>query len=90
MKILILLLMSIGIIGCGNTIECKLVKEGEVKKVEYLQGNFSSRDKTIIYFIDGTSQVLFGQHSVPYKKIKLYDCAGDCINGGYEIKNLED
>lgn len=56
MKRIILSILIIIIFSCSE--ELFLVKEGKIIKVEYLQGNWNSNDKTIIYFEDNTSWIL--------------------------------
>lgn len=71
-KILFMFLIFI-VAGCCEN-KCSLIKEGEVVKVDYLQGNFGEDSKTIFYFSDGATQVLVGNYSIPTKKIKIYEC----------------
>jgi hypothetical protein len=70
--LVVAMLFCSAVCGCDNKPDWKLWKEGEVAKVEYLQGNFSESPKTIIYFTDGSTCALHYSWSVPYKNIKLY------------------
>ena len=59
----------------------KELARGIYDKVEYLQGNYSASNKTILYFADGRTHVLQEHRSIPYSK-------GDAVvvlsNGAYK------
>lgn len=66
-RLLFIAVMVLGLSGCETT--TKILGQGEVEKVEYLQGNFSAVPKTIIKFKNGGYAVMLGNHSIPYRKV---------------------
>lgn len=82
------ILLIIVLIGCApKEATYTLIKEGEVSRVEYIQGNFSARDKTAIYFTDGTCIVSRCHRSVPHKKIRVIQDSR-YSNGYFTIEQL--
>jgi len=49
----------------------EIVGQGEVASVDYLQGNWSSSDKTIVRFKDGSTAALDGSWSIPIGNITI-------------------
>ncbi len=60
MKVLKLfcIVLLLFVFGCSNKHE--FIGSGRFDHAEYLQGNFGSSDKTIIYFKDGSNVIIEG------------------------------
>jgi len=85
MKIkLLILVLLVCLVGCGQEPEFKMINKGEVSKVEYQKGDFSNSPKTIIYFVDGRIAYLTGGYPIPGKKIEIYEKRA----GRYKIEEV--
>lgn len=76
MRVIILGICVMLLSGCGFTEEHSEYKTCEVSRVEYISSQYSRI--TVLYFIDGSTVVLRGYHSVPSKVVTIMQ--RHCIN----------
>ena len=69
-KKIILICICLFLAGCAE--EERMVCEGTLLKVEYLQESWGGQSKTILHFTDKTTYVLLGMHHIPYKNIVVH------------------
>ena len=70
------------LLGCSSMQEppYQLIKQGEVAKVEYLQGSYFASTKTIVNFKDGSYVVMDGDAYTIPNNVALYKA--DFVRGG--------
>ena len=86
LSLIILLVSMFFIFGCQEN--RMYLCEGIYERTEYKMGGFSSSDKTIIYFKDGETCILWNMWNVNYKKgdrIVVYETTPFGGNTAYEI-----
>ncbi len=67
--VLVILLLS----GCTPLCKWEIIREGEVTKVQYIDGGFAA-DKTILRYQDGSTYVIFGYWDVDSKNTIVENC----------------
>ena len=87
-KLIVSILLSILLLGCSPPARYKELTKGRIARVEYLQGSWSSKEKTFIYFEDESIFYLFGHRDIPSKNIiilKLESGTGSMEDLDYKI-----
>lgn len=90
-KYFIILILITILFGCTleDPITHEVIKEGKVKRIEYLQGGYGKYNETIIYFTDDTIIVSRGHIDVPYKNIQIVK-PSNILSRRYKVLELDE